>query len=405
MGPVSGIIGFRVFEKGAPLRFTVEEIPLGDRRLRAFGEVPWRLHRGDPFWTPPLRGELLGSRLLGLTGLLSPNHPYHRHAEVTHFLARAGKRPLGRVAAAINYRFNEHHKTNTGFFGFFEAIDDFRVAKELLDRAREWLLARGMEAMRGPGGYSTATHEPHQGVLISGFDTPPTVELTHNPPYYTELLERYGLRKAKDYYAYIIPTEGVPNDGGLSALAARVRARRGIETRPVEMDRLRAEVGLIVEVYNQAWAANWGFLPLTEKEADAMAETLALVSDPELVRFAYLRGELAGVIGAIPDPNVALRPRWRPVLDTDIARALRLFITRRRIRRLRVMFFGIRPQFRKLGVDVVLYHEVTELARARGYREGEASMLLEDNHLILRASAAMGGRRYKTWRIYEMPLV
>ncbi len=384
--------------------FAVEEIPLGDRRLKAFVEMPWRLYRGDPNWTPPLRGELLGSRLLGLTGLLTPSHPYHRDAEVTHFLARAGRRLLGRVAAATNRRFDQHYGVKLGFFGLFESVNDFRVARALLDRARDWLAARGATAMRGPGGYSTATHEPHQGVLVDGFDTPPTVELTHNPPYYAELLERYGLRKVKDYHAYIIDTSGVPNPERLARLAARVRARRGIETRPADMRRLREEVGLIVEVYNQAWAANWGFLPLTEAEADAMAESLGMVADPLLVRFAYVRGELAAVIGAIPDPNVPLRPRWKPLLDTDLARGLRLLVSRRRIDKLRLMFFGIVPRFRRLGVDVVLYHELLELAWQRGYRTCEASMLLEDNDLILRASEAMGGRRYKTWRIYEMPL-
>jgi len=257
--------------------------------------------------------------------------------------------------------------------------------------------------MRGPGGYSTATHEPYQGVLIDGFDTLPTVELTHNPPYYAELLERYGLRKVKDYHAYwIIPTG--PDNPGLSRLAREAKTRRGIETRPAEMRRLREEVQLIVDVYNEAWADNWGFLPLTEAEADAMAESLALVADPALVRFAYVKGDLAAVIGIIPDPGVALQPRWNRSFDTDLARVLRLYIRRRKIKKLRLMFFGIRPKFRKLGVDAVLYHEALRISWQRGYRACEASMLLEDNHLILRAAEAMGGVRYKTWRIYEMPL-
>jgi len=385
------------------MRFAVQELPLGDRHLRAFVEVSWHIHRGDPCWTPPLRGELLGSRLLGLTGLFTPAHPYHRNAEVTHFLARSGGRLLGRVSAAINHRFNTHHGTKIGFFGFFDVVNDFSVAKALLDSARNWLSARGMRAMRGPGGYSTATHEPYQGVLIDGFDTPPTVELTHNPPYYAELLERYGLRKVKDFHAYwIIPTG--PDNPGLSRLAREAKTRRGIETRPAEMRRLREEVQLIVDVYNEAWADNWGFLPLTEAEADAMAESLALVADPALVRFAYVKGDLAAVIGIIPDPGVALQPRWNRSFDTDLARVLRLYIRRRKIKKLRLMFFGIRPKFRKLGVDAVLYHEALRISWQRGYRACEASMLLEDNHLILRAAEAMGGVRYKTWRIYEMPL-
>jgi hypothetical protein len=183
------------------MRYSVEQIPLGDRRLRLFVKVPWQIHYGDPNWTPPLRADLLGSRILRITGQLTPEHPYHQNADVTHFLARSGKRLLGRVSVAINHRFNEYHNSSIGFFGFFETANNFAVAHALLDSARDWLGARGMDIMRGPGGYSTATHEPNQGILIDGFNTPPTIELTHNPPYYGEFLERYGFAKVKDYHA------------------------------------------------------------------------------------------------------------------------------------------------------------------------------------------------------------
>ncbi len=385
------------------MNFSVEEIPLGDRRLRQFVALPWQLHHGDPNWTPPLRAELLGSRLLRITGLLTPAHPYHRDAEVTHFIARKGRRLLGRISAAVNHRFNEHYADKIGFFGFFDAVNDYAVAAALLDRAREWLTARGMRVMRGPGGYSTATHEPYQGVLIDGFDTPPTVELTHNPLYYDKLLTRYGLTKVKDYHAYWIEFDGWSNER-LNNLAAQVRERRDITTRPVDLHNVREEVDRIVTIYNEAWADNWGFLPLTDAEAEAMAESLALIADPGLIRFAYVKGELAAVLGALPDPNVPLRPRWNRMLDNDFARIGRLLLTRRRIKRTRLMFFGIRPQFRKLGVDAVLFYDVLSYGLARGYRSCEPSMLLEDNDLILRASEFMGGHRYKTWRIYEMPL-
>ncbi len=385
-------------------RLTIEELPLGDRRLREFVAVPWHVHRGDPHWTPPLRGDLLGSRLLGLTGLLTPAHPYHDTAEVTHFLARSGPRLAGRVSAAVNHRYNEHHTTNLGFFGFYESVPDYAVTEALLDSARAWLARRGVDAMRGPGGYSNATHESHQAVLVHGFDTPPTVELTHNPPYYGEYLERYGLRKVKDYHAYWIPaTESA--EPRLERLVEAVRRRRGIETRSLYMHHLEDEVRHLVRVYNEAWAANWGFLPITQEEAEALARSLKTIADPELIRFAYVNGELAAMIGAIPDPNVALKPTWNPALDLDLVRALRLLSWRRRIRTARIMFFGIRPPYRKLGVDAVLFHEVLTIAWRKGYRAGEASMLLEENDLILRAAAMMGGVLYKTWRIYEMPIL
>jgi GNAT superfamily N-acetyltransferase len=385
------------------MRFTIERIELGDRRLREFVDVPWVLFRGDPLWTPPLRAELLGSRLLGMTGLLTAEHPYHRDAEVTHFLARDGNRLLGRVSAAVNRRFNGHYGTRIGFFGFFDVCNDHAVAAGLLDCAADWLLRRDMTTMRGPGGYSNATHEAHQGVLIEGFDAPPTVELTHNPPYYGELLDRYGMVKAKDYHAYMIRIGESPSER-LSRIAAGVLRRRDVETRPIDMRDLRAEVDRIVAIYNEAWSANWGFLPMTDAEGAAMASSLKLVADPGLIRFATVRGELAAVLGALPDPNVALRPRWNRFQDTDVVRALRLLRMRRRIFHSRLMFFGVRPKFRKLGIDAVLYHQVHAYAVRHGYRTCEPSLLLEDNDLILRASAFMGGVRYKTWRIYDMPL-
>jgi GNAT superfamily N-acetyltransferase len=383
--------------------FKIDQMALGDRGLRDFVEVPWQLFRGDPHWTPPLRAELLGSRLLGMRGLLTSSHPYHRDAEVTHFVARDGKRLLGRVSAAVNRRFNDHYGTKVGFFGFFDVCQDYAVAEALLTSACQWLEGRGMEAARGPGGYSNATHEANQAVLIDGFSYPPTVELTHNPPHYAEFLERFGMTKAKDYHAYMIQISDGPSDR-LRAITAAVKRRRAIETRPIEMRAIPAEVDRIVEIYNEAWARNWGFLPLTESEAAAMADSLKLVADPGLMRFAYVDGELAAVLGALPDPNVPLRPRWNRVQDTDIVRALRLIRTRRHIPSIRLMFFGVLPKFRKLGIDAVLYLEVLEYALQHGYKTCEPSLLLEDNDLILRASSFMGGVRYKTWRIYEKPL-
>lgn len=381
----------------------IAEVGLGERGLKDFVEVPWRLFRNDPCWTPPLRAELLGSRLLGITGLLTREHPYHRDAEVTHFVARDGRELVGRVSAAVNRRYNDHYKTKTGFFGLFDVAQRPDVAAALLERAVEWTRAKGMERIMGPGGYSNATHEAHQGVLVEGFEYPPTVELTHNPPYYGEYIERCGFAKAMDYHAYRILVSDEPS-ARLKPLADAVLRRRSIETRPIDMSRITSEVDLIVRIYNEAWSANWGFLPLTDAEGAAMASSLKLVADPGLLRFAYVDGELAAVLGALPDPYVPLRPRWNRLQDADLVRALRLVRTRRRIPDTRLMFFGVLPRFRKLGIDAVLYLEVLQYSLKRGYQTCEPSLLLEGNDLILRASSMMGGVHHKTWRIYEKPL-
>jgi GNAT superfamily N-acetyltransferase len=385
-----------------PGSVTNDPFGLGDPRIREFARLPWRLYRGDPCWTPPLMADLLGNRLLGAKGLLTAEHPYHADADVTHFIARRDGRAVGRVSAAVNRRFNEHYGTRIGSFGFFEVGDDFEAASALLDAARAWIAARGMTTMRGPGEYSNATHE-RQGVLVEGYQYPPTVELTHNPPYYSGLLERYGLAKVQDYLAYSIEFAKVPAER-ISRLAAAVRKRERIETRVADVGRFTEEVRLIVRIYNEAWSENWGFLPLTGGEADALAESLRPIVDPGLVRFAYIDGEAVAVFGGIPDPNWALRPRWKWYGDSDPVRIARVLAMRRRIPRVRIMFFGIREQWRRMGVDAVLFDEVYRYAGEHGYRQGEPSMLLEDNAMVIRPSAAMGGREYKRWRIYEMPV-
>ena len=380
----------------------IEEIPLGDSRIKLFADFSWRLYRGDPCWTPPLRADLLGNRLLGLVGLLTPEHPYHRHVEVTHFLAWRGRKPVGRISAAINHRFNNCHGTRIGFFGFFEVIQDYEVAKALLDRARQWVVDHEMTILRGPGEYSNATYE-RQGVLVDGFQYPPTLELTHNPPYYGEFLEWYGFHKAKDYYAYTFDVQ-TPIPPRLKRLVEQVRLRREIETRPLNFKELPSEVRLIVKIYNDSWAQNWGFLPITEEEADALADSLRMIVDPGIIRFAFVEGEPVAVLGAFPDAYYALRPRWRWYGDFDLIRLARLLLMRRHIPFIRLMFFGVRPGFRKLGMDAILFSEVKEYMIRRGYRKCEASLLLEDNHLILSPLEFMGAQHYKTWRIYDLPL-
>jgi len=229
------------------------------------------------------------------------------------------------------------------------------------------------------------------------------MELTHNPPYYSEFLEQYGFHKAKDYYAYTFDVQ-TPIPLRLKRLVQQVRLRREIETRPLNLKELLSEVRLIVKIYNDSWSENWGFLPITEEEADSLADSLRMIVDPGIIRFAFVKGEPAAVLGAFPDPYYALRPRWRWYGDSDLVRAARLLLMRRRIPRTRLMFFGVRPGFRQLGIDALLFYEAKEYGIKRGYLKCETSMLLEDNNLILRASKFMGAHHYKTWRIYDLPL-
>jgi GNAT superfamily N-acetyltransferase len=382
---------------------TLERIELGSPRLKQFVDVPWRLMRGDPYWTPPLRADLLGSTVLKIDGLLRPTNPYHRHAEVCHWIAWRGDEPVGCISASVDRAFNEFHKTCLGNFGFFDCLDDAEVASQLVDTARAWIAERGMLAMRGPGQYGNATHE-RQGVLVEGFQYPPVVELTHNPSYYGRLLEDCGLVKVKDYVAYTLDLTA-PGPTELPRIAQQVRRHHPeIRTRSADRSRLADEVALIVDLYNAAWKDNWGFMPLTPDDAAGIVASLEPIVDEEFVRFAYVGDVPAAVFGGIPDPYWALRPRWKWYGDSDAVRVARLLASRGHIPRTRMMFFGIRPEFRALGIDAILYEETLRAAHSRGYRECDISMLLEDNVLIRRAAEFMGARCYKTWRIYEMPV-
>lgn len=384
----------------APVAIT--EIPLGDPRIKEFVAFHWKHYRGDPRWVPQLNADLLGNKLLGMKGLLTPEHPYHQSAKATHFMAHRDGTPVGRISVVVNERFNNYYDVKHANFGFFEVIEDYEVASALLDAARDWGRAQGMTVLRGPGEYSNATTE-RQGCLIEGFDQDVYVEHTYNPPYYQEFIEQYGFTKAMDYVAHLIDLTA-PIDQRIGRVAAAVRARGHLRTRAVDISRFEEEVRLIVDIFNQAWAKNWGFLPLQKWEGDALAETLKPLIDPGLVRFAYYKDQPIAVIGAFPDPNVALRPRWKWYGDSDFTRLARVLLTRRRVPRIRLIFFGIVPGFRRLGSDALLYEEIHQWASTHGYGDCDVSLLLEVNELIISAAESMGGHKYKTWRIFDLPL-
>jgi len=380
----------------------IDEVPLGDARVEAFVRFPWDLYRGDPHWVPPLEADLLGNRLLGIKGLLQPDHPYHRTAEVTHFLAYRGERVVGRVSGAINHRFNEYYGGNYAFFGFFEVEEDYEAAAALLDAVKAWATEKGADVLRGPGEYSNVTHE-RQACLIDGFDQDVYVEHTYNPPYYAEFIERYGFEKSMDYHAYLLDVSTPPN-ARLTRVAEGVRRRGQLTTRPVRIEDLESEVRLIVDIYNQAWAQNWGFLPIQDWEAEVLVEMLKPIIDPGLIRFAYLEDQPIAVLGCFPDPNYWLQPRWKWFGDSDYVRLSRLFSHRRHIPRVRLIFFGIVPGYRRMGADALLFEEIQRYAQSKEYQTCDISLLLETNDLVIRAAEFMGAKRYKTWRIWDLPL-
>lgn len=365
----------------------------GGRDLRRFIGLAWRENARDPRWVPPL----LRAKKAALN---RRKHPFHRHAEVAYFLAERGGVAVGRIAAVVNHLHNEFHQERTGFFGFFEADDDEQVARALLEAAATWLRARGMERLRGPMNFSTNEEHASPGVLIEGFDTPPVILMSHNPPYYGRLLESAGLEKAKDLLAYWL--EGVTPPERLVRGVERLAQRAGVGVRSLDMRRFEEEVATIKAVYNSAWSRNWGFVPMTDAEFDYMAKELKPIVDPHLCLIAEADGQAVGFSLALPDLNRALRklPRGR-LLPFGIFRLLR---ERRRIPALRVITLGFRPGYQHQGLGALLYLRTWQVGVARGYDRAEASWILEDNHDMRRALENMGARAYKRYRVYERSL-
>lgn len=360
----------------------------------AFVRFPYSLYAGDSNWVPPLEMER--------RDFLDPTkNAWFEFGRVELFLARRAGEVVGRVAAVDDPHYNQFHSTRFGFFGMFECIDDGSVAKALFDAAAGWVRAQGYERMLGPMNFST---NYECGVLVDGFDAPPVVMMTYNPRYYASLYEACGLSKAKDLWAWEL-SSSVPPPEKVVRIAEKIRKRENVTVRPVNMKEFETEVRRIKDIYNAAWEKNWGFVPMTEREFDHMARELKALVVPELVMIAEVKGEPVAFSMTIPDANVALKAAGGRLTRYGLPIGLaKLVLASRKIRRLRLVTLGIKEGFRKRGLDAILYLDTIKTARRLGYTGGEISWTLEDNDLVNRAIESMGGRRYKTYRIYERAL-
>ncbi len=361
----------------------------GRRDLERFLRFPYRIHDGNPHWVAPLlveRRAFLDRR----------KNAFFRHSEAELMVALRGSETVGRIAAIENRRHLETYGDRTAFFGFFDAIDDARVASRLVQRAAEWARARGLVRLRGPMSF---TINDECGLLLDAFDQPPVLLMSYNPSYYASLLEGAGFVKAQDLFAYRMDVpERVP--ARLAAFARGV-AERGIAVRKLDFARFDEEVERIHRIHSRAWAANWGAVPLTVEEMRALAKELKPLADRDLVFLAEEAGEPVGVSVTVPDIHQALRLARGRLLPFGL---LKILWAKRRIDALRVLILGVLPGHRYRGVDAALYARTMEEAKRKGYRWGEMSWVLESNPVMCRTIERLGGERYKTYRIYDLEL-
>ncbi len=366
----------------------VRIVRVSDRRTcREFLELPYRLYRRDPRWVPPLR--IQQKRLFD-----TRRHPFYQEAEIERFLALRDGRTVGRIAALLDHRYNRYHQEQAGWFGFLEMENDPEVAAALVTAAAEWLASRGIHVMRGP---MSPSSNYECALLVEGFDSPPCIMMPYNPPYYGPLLERVGLLKARDLYAYYT-TDSEITVRKAERIAERATAAHQVRVRPVRLDDFQAELERFFYVYNAAWRRNWGFVPMSRAEMEMLARELKPVVDPNLALLGEVGDKLAGCALALPDINQALRHAGGRLFPLGLPKIL---YHKRKIRRMRVLILGVIEEFRATGVAAALYAALFRNGVRAGYREGEFSWVLEDNVMMNRTLEALGARRYKTYRIYE----
>jgi GNAT superfamily N-acetyltransferase len=368
-----------------------------------FVSLAWQVYKDDPQWVPPL--------VSMMQEMFDPQkNPLWEHSEFQNFLARRDGRVVGRITALVNGSHNEVHQERMGFFGFFEVLEDYEAAEALFDAAGEWLRARGMTAMRGPANPSV---NDEYGLLVDGFDSPPVVMMTYNPPYYADFIERYGFAQAMDLWAYHLDTSlfGGEKVDRLPAKLVRVaevaRKRYKYTVRNINLRDWDAEVERFKRVYNSAWEKNWGAVAMTDHEIEHLADGLKQIMDPDLVFVVEKGDEVVGVSITLPDVNQALLRAYPSPRTWELWTLLK-FLWRYKVRScidgIRVLILGVLEPYRGTGVDAILYYETALAALPKGYKNAEMSWILETNEPMNRAVRFMGGEVYKTYRIYEKPL-
>jgi hypothetical protein len=373
---------------------SVEVRPVRSRAdRREFVELPFRLHATGTPWIPPLRFE---RRLF-----LSPRfNAFFKHGEAELLLARRHGRVVGRVSAQVDRNFNAYHGNAWGMFGFLEVEEDEEALRALLGAAAGWLRARGRDRMVGPMDF---TMNDEAGVLVEGFDREPLVRQPWHPPYYRRLCEEARLDKAMDLLMWelrisdrdkILPI--------IRRLADELGPKHGITIRRMSRRHLRRELDAFAEIYNEAWAGNWGFVPYGKEDLDAYAQELQLVFDRDWFMVAEnAGGDAVGVAITIPDINQVLKRMGGRVLPLGWWHYLR----RRRITsRCRIGFLGVKPAYQHTGVAAGLYMEHFATSEVTRIKWGEAGWVLETNTGLNRGMEALGARVCKRYRMYERAL-
>ena len=354
-----------------------------------FIRLPWRIYADDPCWIPPVimsQQELLGFR----------KHPFYERSKSQSFLATRGGRDVGRITAIVNAGHIDRYKEQRGFFGFFECDEDTAASRALFQAAGDWLHAQGMTCIRGPANPSL---NYECGLLIEGFDTPPFFMMTHNRPWYAQLVEDAGFGKIEDMFAFWGETSMLGGlDPKLVTMVEGVKERFGVTIRPLDRRRFADEVRTFLHIYNESLGGTWGFVPLTSGEIDHMAASLKYLIEPELTLVAEVEGKPVGAVFCLLDYNPRIKAIDGRLFPFGF---LRLLWNKKAIKRLRAISTNVIPEYQAWGIGLVLMNGLYERFMKWGLREVEFSWVLESNYLSRRTLERGGALVTKKYRIYQ----
>jgi GNAT superfamily N-acetyltransferase len=365
-------------------------LSLSSRDVARFLNVSYPIYRNDPLWVAPL--------LMDLKKVFTDANPLFEHARMQLWVANQDGRDVGRIAGIIDDHYQKAAKDQAAFFGFFETADDAEVSRRLFEAVYEWARKQGMKRVLGP---MNPTTNDECGLLVEGFDSSPVFMMTYNPRYYVPLLEKAGFRKAKDLLAFYIDLARLPMDR-LNRIAAKVKSRiPSLALRPVTRKSLEQDLVKVKEVYNEAWEDNWGFVPMTDAEMDFMAARLKPLLMEGLIWLADVDGKPVGFLLALPDYNVALKPLLGRLATPKLLGFIPYLLGWKRPTRVRVLTLGVKEAYRAKGLESALLIEGLNTGFKAGVVEAEASWILEDNQMMCRVLESIGGKPYKTYRLYE----
>ncbi|MCK6549064.1 N-acetyltransferase [Myxococcota bacterium] len=387
--------GLPLLREAPPTRVTdttgveLQIIELANKKDRArFIDMALPLYAGDPCYVPPLRMERMK--------FLDPGHNRaFANLDVRPILALRDGKVVGRMTAHIDRAYDAYHGSKTGWFGFFECIDDEKVAHAMLADGVEWLRQKGATEVFGPNNFTT-NHTC--GLLVENWDRIPYIEMTYNPRYYERLLTSFGLGKAKDLYAWWIDVSaGLENEkvARVARIAEKIKRREGITIRTGNMADFRNEVARLFSIYNQAWEKNWGFVQIAKEEFDVVADELKQVVRPELVIFIEVEGRPVAFACTIPNIN-EIMPRNGKLFPFGW---WKLLTGMKKIKYARLVTLGVIPEYRKRGLEAMLFVETVVQSKKLGMQGGEIGWTLEDNDLVNRAIESMDGKKDRTYRI------